>query len=95
MPYADPVNYALPFISNSETSREAAVTAKSFAPTQLDRYFTWLLAQGSRGGTDKEASAALGIARMSLCCRRMELKRAGLIEQTGYKRDGCAAVRVK
>jgi hypothetical protein len=70
-----------------------AVMAKDGAAIdQATRYWQWLVAQGSHGGTDWEASQALGIQRSSINARRAQLKaqslaRTGIacIEPAGFR----------
>lgn len=95
MPYARPAQQELPWQAGSDTSHDAAVAADGFANHQRARYFQWLRDRGEWGGTDKEAHAALGIERSSLCCRRMELRRQGRVEKTEMRREGCAVFRVR
>ena len=66
MPYLD-VNYALPFQSGSGTSRDAALRARQFVGKQGLAVLAWFQARDVVGGTQKECSAALGIARASVC----------------------------
>lgn len=89
MPYADPIQPALPYQSGSETSRQAAIEMESHADTQRARYFQWLLSKGEAGGTDIEAADELGIKRQSLCPRRMELRARNLIFNSGRRRNSC------
>lgn len=92
MPYTP--QSGLPFQSGSDTSHDAAIRAELFAQPQCRKYLDWLIACGPTGGTDKEAHRGTGIARASICCRRMELKAQGLIADAGLRREGCTAWRV-
>jgi len=90
MPYLDSTAQRLPYESTSETSREAAQAAQVFAGAQGQRYLRWLSDQGLVGGTDKEAHAALGLERSSICARRDEWVKAGRVVKTDRRRDKCA-----
>lgn len=80
-----------PYAAGSETSREAALRASAFVSEQGVRVYRWICEQGLRGGTQKEAEAALGIARPSLCARFKGLEDAEAIRKTRQKRAGCVA----
>lgn len=80
-----------PFASRSDTSYEAALHAQAFVSEQGVTVFRWLRTTGASGGTQKEAAAALGIARPSLCARFKALEDAGAIRKTAKRRAGCAA----
>ena len=67
MPYLQPASYELPFQSQSDTSREAAKRAEAFVGPQGADVLRWFLERGARGGTQREASEALGISRASMC----------------------------
>ena len=73
----------------SVTSRRAADRAVAFAGSQRDRIQAWFTAQGTRGGTQKEASEALEIGRPSMCARVRELERDGVIVKAQRARGGC------
>jgi hypothetical protein len=98
MPYLD-VNQQLPFQSGSETSREAAVRARSFVGPQGEQVYAviakWSWDPGY-GRTQKEIAEAEGLPRASVCARVRALEQQGRIEKIpGVKRDGCAAYRVR
>lgn len=93
MPYADPANQRLPFASSSDTSHDAAVAARTTAPDQRARYFSWLASCGVAGGTDAEAETALTMRRSSICARRNELMTDGKVVKTDARRSGCAVWR--
>jgi hypothetical protein len=90
MPYVDPINRDLPFQSGSETSHDAAIHAKDFVGDQGLTVLAWIRRRGDFGATQKEASAALGIGRPSLCARFRALEQAGSISKTTSRRCGCA-----
>lgn len=85
----------VPFALGSDTSYEAALHAAKFVSAQGIKVYTWLKAQGSQGGTRKEAESALGMKTQSLCARLKALEEAHAIAKVdGRKRDGCAVYRV-
>lgn len=84
----------LPFAAGSETSYEAAIRAQQFVSAQGLLVWRWLSARGALGGTMKEAAAALGIGRPSLCARFRGLEHAGAIRKLAVKRAGCVAYSV-
>jgi hypothetical protein len=90
MPYADPPNYELPFQSGSDTSRDAALKARDFIGKQGRDVLAWFTVRALNGGTQMEASAALGIARASICARVHALEKVGKLRKTDERRQGCA-----
>ncbi len=94
MPYLDPASYELPFASNSDTSHDAAVRARDFVGVQGETVAAWFTAQGDHGGTQREASEALGIGRPSTAARCHALEQHGRIAKTTARRDGCAVYQV-
>ena len=96
MPYLEPANYALPFQSGSDTSRDAALRAKQFVGRQGLAVLAWFESRGSHGGTQKECAAALGIARASVCARVRALEQCGQLMKCSIatRREGCMVYRV-
>ena len=94
MPYLD-VNYALPFQSGSDTSRDAALRAKQFVGRQGLAVLAWFEARVLHGGTQKECAAALGIARASVCARVRALEQCGQLMKWSIatRREGCVVYR--
>ena len=90
MAYVDPVNRELPFVSDSDTSRAAALRAQSFIGAQGRTVLAWFVACGAHGGTQIEASAALGIGRPSICARVRALELTGRLVKTSGRRGGAA-----
>lgn len=90
MAYLDSAHQQLPFISGSDTSRDAALAIAPSATTQRARYAQWLASRGDFGGTDKEAALQLEMGRATLCPRRRELEKDGLVVKTVRRRGGCA-----
>ena len=83
----------------SETSREAAVRARSFVGPQGEQVYAvieyWSDDPGY-GITQPELAERLSLGRPSVCARVRALELAGRIEKIpGVKRDGCAAYRVR
>lgn len=95
MPYADPANYELPFQSGSDTSRDAAVKAQKFVGRQGIEVLAWFVERGARGGTQREASQQLMIARASMAARVHALEKVGNLVKTAERRDGCAVYVVR
>lgn len=86
MPYIE----TRPYAAQSDTSRDAALRAKAFVYRQGLEVYRYLASCGSRGATQKEVSAALGIGRPSCCARFKALEDAGAIRKVEYsRRDGC------
>lgn len=94
MPYLDPANYELPFASKSDTSRDAALKAQRFVGKQGIEVLAWFMAQGERGGTQKECERA-GFTRSSVCARVNALEKVGNLMKTEQRRDGCAVYVAK
>jgi hypothetical protein len=90
MPYADPAHYELPFASGSDTSEAAARRADRFCGPQGRLVWCWFAQWGPLGGTQRECSHQLGIARASVCARVHALERMGKLQKTGGRRDNCA-----
>jgi len=95
MPWLDSSTQRLPFQSNSSTSRDAAKKAEAFCGPQGANVLRWFIERGARGGTQREASEALGISRASICARCNALEKCGwLIKSVSERRDGCACYYV-
>lgn len=90
MPYT---NAGLPFQSQSDTSRDAALAVERFVGEQGETVYAWLAERPD--GTQKEASASLGIGRPSICARFHALEAAGRIVKLKHRRDGCAVYIVR
>ena len=91
MPYTQA---GLPYASaDSDTSRDAALRALQFCGQQGLDVLAWFRARGDRGGSQIEASAALGIARASMCARVRALEQAGELVKTTERRGGCAVYK--
>ena len=90
MPYTN-TNPSLPYASGSDTSRDAAIRATKFVGEQGMEVLAWFRQRGAYGGTQKEACAALGIERPSMCarCNALEESKA-LIKSKTERRGGCA-----
>ncbi len=84
-----------PYQRGSDTSRDAALRAQSFVGEQGETVFAWICLQGVNGATQKEAAAALGIGRPSLCARFRALEQVHAILKTGDRRGGCVVYRVR
>jgi DNA-binding MarR family transcriptional regulator len=95
MPYLDVLTQALPFQSGSDTSRDAAIRAQRFVSKQGMDVLAWFRSRGAYGGTQREVSEALGIARASVAARVNALEKTGsLIKSVSERRGGCAVYLV-
>ena len=91
MPYLDSSTYDLPYARESDTSLEAAEQARAFVGPQGLTVLAWLVSRGAYGGTQREAAAALGIGRPSICARVHALEQTGqVVKVEGVRRGGCA-----
>jgi len=72
--------------SGSETSRDAADAIKPKASTQRRAVLQYLLSHAS-GATDDEMQEALRLPGNSQRPRRKELQQAGLVRDSGRRRD--------
>ena len=94
MPYLDSANYDLPYASESETSRDAAVQARKFVGRQGLTVLAWFVSRGAYGGTQREASAALVIGRPSIAARVHALEATKrLVKVAGVRRGGYQVYR--
>lgn len=90
MPFLRPESYELPFASESDTSRDAAVKAEKFVGKQGREVLEWFRSRGIVGATQREASEALGIARASMAARVHALEKQGQLWKTTARHQGCA-----
>jgi hypothetical protein len=91
MSYILPAQHELPYRYGSSTSEAAARAAERFVGPQGIEVWFWLRAQGARGGTQREASTALGLGRPSVCARFHALEQRGEIRKVaGTTRERCA-----
>lgn len=72
--------------NGSPTSREAAQAIEPHAPSLRARVFEYLCSRGSQGATDDEMQVALSLAAHTQAPRRVELKEAGCVRNSGHKR---------
>lgn len=82
-----------PFAAPSDTSYEAAIQARAFVAEQGMAVYRWLKQQ-AKGGTQKEAAAALNIGRPSVCARFKGLEDAMAIRKTSARRGKCTVYEV-
>lgn len=82
-----------PYAKGSETSRDSAVQAATFAADQRARVLAYVRRCGVSGATQKDAADALNISRQSAAPRFFELVEAKDIEKTTFRREGCAVYR--
>ena len=78
--------YLPPHHKGSDTSREAARSVAEDAPTQRSEVYGYILARGQAGATDAEIERGLSMLRQSVCARRNELVRLGMIRDSGRRR---------
>lgn len=81
----------LPYAKGSDTSKAAAKSARWFSEKQGRRIYEHIVKCGPCGATDKELERVLGICRQAICARRKGLREAGMIEDSGQRREGCSA----
>ena len=96
LPFASSVSpYAMttPYQRSSDTSKAAAARAQHFVGEQGETVLIWIQARGERGATQKDAAAALGIGRPSLCARFRALEQTHAILKTAERRGGCVVYR--
>lgn len=94
MPYLDSVNRELPFASESDTSRQAAIHARDFVGKQGVQVLLWVEARGAYGATQKEISDGLQLGRPSVCARVNALEQQGKLVKTSARRQGCVVYSV-
>lgn len=77
---------ALPFARGSDTSRDAAEDAGTHAAQDRGRILAFIGQRGTLGATADEILAALRFAHQTAASRVSDLKREGLIVDTGQRR---------
>ena len=75
-----------PHQKGSDTSREAARNVARGAPTKRAEVYGYILARGDAGATDAEIEGGLSMLRQSVCARRNELVKLGMIRDSGRRR---------
>ena len=75
-----------PYQKGSDTSREAARSVARGAPTKRAEVYGYILARGDDGATDAEIEGGLSMLRQSVCARRNELVKLGMIRDSGRRR---------
>ena len=90
MPYLDSSRPVLPFQSGSDTcSRDAAVAVQPQAETLREKYLAFMQRRGALGATDAEAERLIPMKRQTVCPRRAECIKLGLVTRTDQRRRGC------
>lgn len=79
-----------PYQPTSETSKAAAVTARTVAGQQAEQVYAYVLGCGARGASQKEICAGLFLGRPSVAARVNALWRAGRLVKTTVRRQACA-----
>ena len=75
-----------PYQKGSDTSRDAASSVAESAPTKRAEVYGYILARGKAGATDAEIEGGLSMLRQSVCARRNELAKLGMIRDSGRRR---------
>ena len=75
-----------PHQKGSDTSREGARSVARGAPTKRTEVYGYILARSDAGATDAEIERGLSILRQSVCARRNELVKLGMIRDSGRRR---------
>ena len=75
-----------PYRKGSDTSREAARSVARGAPTKRAEVYGYILARGDDGATDAEIERGLSMLRQTVCARRNELVKLGMIRDSGRRR---------
>jgi predicted HTH transcriptional regulator len=78
--------------ARSETSFHAHELIKGSKETKREQILAW--AQGFGEFTLRDVCAAFDVQPNQISGRLSELKRLGRLKETGYRRDGCAILRV-
>jgi hypothetical protein len=73
-----------------DTSRAAALAVESMTGKGRKRVYELLKGKGADGATDPEMQNELGMSGNTQRPRRIELVAAGLVEDSGRRRDRCA-----
>ena len=77
---------SLPYMRDSDTSREAAESMASIAPTIRQRVYQYILSQGHFGSTDDEIEVGLSMSHQTASARRRELEKCGAVYRTDERR---------
>ncbi len=72
--------------SGPETSRAAADAIKPHAGLLRERVYRFIAGRGPHGATDPEAAAVLGLQPDTARARRVELRDAGCLVDSGQRR---------
>ncbi len=75
-----------PHQKGSDTSRDAASSVAESAPTKRAEVYGYILARGKAGATDAEIEGGLSMLRQTVCARRNELVKFGMIRDSGRRR---------
>ena len=73
--------------NRTDTSEQAAKKVRQHGPTMRQRVLNHLAAQAGRGATIEEVSTDLGMRLQTVCGRVSELRKLGLIEDSGKRRS--------
>lgn len=82
----DPYGGVPPFVMDSDTSREAAMSLVEEAPTVRMKVLGFIRVRGTVGVTDCEIEQALGLRHQTASARRRELELQGLVVKTDQRR---------
>ena len=75
-----------PSVRGSDTSRAAAESMTTSAPTLRTKVLKLIIDAGPRGLTDDEIEAVTGMRHQTASARRWELVRAGKVRDSGGRR---------
>jgi hypothetical protein len=68
------------------TSNEAAAAIMPYAERQRDRLLQYIIEQGMTGSTAQEAEIPLGMPAQTITPRLLEIRKDGLVKDSGVKR---------
>ena len=79
-------NHTLPYVKGSDTSKAAAESMRSAAPSIKHRVYNFLLQRGATGATDDEIEIGLKLTHQTASARRRNLELSGALVKTDNKR---------
>jgi CRP-like cAMP-binding protein len=81
-----PTMYHIPPTNGVQTSNEAAAAIEPFSQRQRDILYAYVCDQYMLGTTNQEAEEALGMPAQTITPRMLELRKEGLVVDSGMKR---------
>jgi hypothetical protein len=76
----------IPPTNGVSTSNEAAAAIMPYAERQRDRLLQFIIEQGMTGSTAQEAEIPLGMPAQTITPRLLEIRKDGLVKDSGVKR---------